>query len=227
MEPIVDTPRPAPRSAAWIAFRVLAVAGILSALLLVIGTAHLSREGVASMLSAVERDTTAVDTVALRTDLTRLKRRIEAKQPKGAYLVVSSSDNQFRLMKGADTLRAGLCSTGSYVHLTAGDGRNWLFATPRGTFRIQEKRVKPVWSKPDWAFIEAGQPVPPPGSAERFERGVLGEYALSIGNGYLIHGTPYQRLLGLPVSHGCVRLGKDDLEEVYKTLAVGSPVFLY
>lgn len=223
MEPIAEHTR----ATRPVLVRTLVAAAFLVTVLLLVGTAHVAREGVARLLASVERDTTAVDTTSLGTDLERLERRIEAKRPRGAYLVVSSTDNRFQLMKGADTLRAGLCSTGSYVHLTAGDGRNWLFATPRGMFRIQQKRVNPVWSKPDWAFIEEGLPVPPQGSAERFERGVLGEYALSIGNGYLIHGTPYQRLLGLPVSHGCVRLGKDDLEEVYRTLAVGSQVFLY
>ena len=35
------------------------------------------------------------------------------------------------------------------------------------------------------------------------------------------------RFLGMPVTHGCIRLGDDDLEAVFKTLQVGSQVFIY
>ena len=40
----------------------------------------------------------------------------------------------------------------------------------------------------------------------------LGDYALALGDGYLIHGTIYKRFLGMPVTHGCVRLNDEDLE---------------
>jgi lipoprotein-anchoring transpeptidase ErfK/SrfK len=32
---------------------------------------------------------------------------------------------------------------------------------------------------------------------------------------------------GNNVSHGCIRLGHDDLEAVFRTLEVGSPVIIY
>ena len=69
--------------------------------------------------------------------------------------------------------------------------------------------------------------MPLKGSPDRYEYGTLGDYALSLGKGYLIHGTLYQRFLGLPVTHGCIRLGDEDLAEVYKNLNVGSKVFIY
>jgi L,D-transpeptidase YbiS len=56
---------------------------------------------------------------------------------------------------------------------------------------------------------------------------VLGKYALSMGDGYLVHGTPYERLLGMPVSHGCIRLGASDLEAVHSALPIGAPVYIY
>lgn len=172
-------------------------------------------------------DSVGTDPALLARRAVELDRRLTAATPRGKYLVVSSSDNRFTLLQGTDTLRTGLCSTGSYVQLTARDGRTWLFVTPRGRHAIRDKRIRPVWAKPDWAFIEAGEPVPAQGAPERFESGVLGNYALSLGDGYLIHGTPYQRLLGMPVTHGCVRLGDEDLEVVFRSLSVGSTVFLY
>ncbi len=61
----------------------------------------------------------------------------------------------------------------------------------------------------------------------RYEYGVLGDYALAIGDGYMIHGTIYKRFLGMPVTHGCVRLNDEDLEVIYNTLNIGSKVYIF
>lgn len=198
----------------------LAASGILVALLLV--------PTVSTWGSTLrEQEIAEVDSEASAAELVRVTARLERLRPKGPYLVVSTTDNTFRLMAGTDTLRQGICSTGSYTQLESAEGRTWLFQTPRGRFRVLDRRVNPVWSKPDWAFIEAGLPVPPAGDPSRYERGVLGKYALSLGDGYLVHGTPYQRLLGQPVTHGCVRLGDLDLQAVYTAMHAGAPVFIY
>ncbi len=157
----------------------------------------------------------------------RLKTRLDKFTPNEPYLIINSTDNTFTVKKGSVVLRKGLCSTGSYVLLKSHDKKEWIFQTPRGLYPVLEKKESPVWSMPDWAFIEEGRPVPPPGAVERYEHGVLGDYALSLGRGYMIHGTLYQRFLGLPVSHGCIRLGDDDLEFVYKKMRIGSKVYIY
>jgi lipoprotein-anchoring transpeptidase ErfK/SrfK len=153
--------------------------------------------------------------------------RLNRKTPYQPYLVVNSGENRFYLYSRRKLVREGRCSTGSYIMLKAADERKWIFKTPRGVFRIQGKITSPVWKKPDWAFIEEGLPVPAPDSYLRYEFGVLGDYAMSLGHGYLIHGTLYQRLLGMPVTHGCIRLGDDDLKIVYQYLNIGSKVFIY
>jgi L,D-transpeptidase ErfK/SrfK len=163
----------------------------------------------------------------LRTRVHALERQFDALTPRKPYLIVDTANNRIFLMSGKKLIHEGICSTGSYVLLKAGDERQWVFKTPRGRFYVQQKEESPVWHKPDWAFIEDGLPVPPPGSPERNETGVLGDYALTLGDGYLIHGTLYKRLLGMPVTHGCVRLDDPDLEIVYKNLSVGSAVFMY
>lgn len=156
-----------------------------------------------------------------------LYRKLSWKTPHQSYLVVNSTKNEFFLYRGTKLIREGICSTGSYIMLQATDERKWIFKTPRGVFNIQGKITSPVWRKPDWAFIEEGLPVPPENSYLRYESGVLGDYAMSLGHGYLIHGTLYQRFLGLPVTHGCIRLGDDDLKAVYNALDNGSKVFIY
>jgi hypothetical protein len=144
-----------------------------------------------------------------------------------AYLIVNTTENKFSLNNKGKVVREGRCSTGSFILLDAGEERKWKFETPKGLFRIQGKAESPVWNKPDWAFIEEGLPVPPSNSHLRWEAGVLGDYALSIGDGYLIHGTLYKRLLGMPVTHGCVRMDDEDLEIVFNTLRIGSKVYIF
>jgi L,D-transpeptidase YbiS len=46
-------------------------------------------------------------------------------------------------------------------------------------------------------------------------------------DGYIIHGTIFQTLLGKRVTHGCIRLGDKDLEFAYQTVPVGARVFLF
>jgi len=156
----------------------------------------------------------------------KLNRQLSRLVPKSPYIVINTTKNEFYLYKNQTLMHQGKCSTGSYV-LLLDDNKHWMFKTPKGEFFIQGKTTAPIWKKPDWAFIEDGLPIPSPNAPARYEYGVLGDYALSLGHGYLIHGTLYQRFLGLPVTHGCIRLGDDDLEIVYQTLNLGSKVFIY
>ena len=157
----------------------------------------------------------------------RLETTYERYSTTQPFFIVNTTENKFTLYNRGNIVKQGNCSTGSYILLDAGDERKWMFETPKGLFRIQGKTVSPVWKKPDWAFVEEGLPIPPAFSHLRYERGVLGDYALSIGNGYLIHGTLYKRLLGMPVTHGCVRMDDPDLEAVFNTLGIGSKVFIF
>jgi len=75
--------------------------------------------------------------------------------------------------------------------------------------------------------LEEGLPVPSARSSKRIDQYTLGDYSLSLGDGYMIHGTLYQRRLGYGETHGCVRVGDADLEVIYKTLNKGSKVFIY
>jgi L,D-transpeptidase ErfK/SrfK len=163
----------------------------------------------------------------IQREIAVLDRKLAARKPGPCYLVINSASNEFSLYRGDKMIRKGKCSTGSYILLKNGEEQQWMFSTPKGEFRVQGKTVSPVWRKPDWAFVEEGLPVPPPYHPSRYEYGVLGDYALSLGHGYLIHGTLYQRFLGLPVTHGCIRMNDEDLEQVFTTLNVGSKVFIY
>lgn len=182
----------------------------------------------------IERDSVFLKEKKIQQKMNRLKTKVAALDrqltgflPRSAYIVVNTTKNRFYLYdRKGELIREGFCSSGSYTKLVS-DKRTWLFKTPRGRLTILSKTENPVWAKPDWAFIEEGLPVPKAGDPSRFERGVLGDYALRMADGYLLHGTLYQRLLGMPVTHGCIRLGDEDLEVVYRTLPVGAYVYIY
>ena len=166
-------------------------------------------------------------TSTIEKELADINKKLDAFKPKGYYLIVNTSGNDFTLMNGGEVKLKGQCSTGSYTVLQAGPNKQWIFATPRGQFRVRNKKEAPVWKKPDWAFVEEGKPVPSANHSSRYEYNVLGDYAMELGQGYMIHGTLYKRFLGLPVTHGCIRMGDDDLEKVYKSMPIGSKVYIY
>jgi L,D-transpeptidase YbiS len=157
----------------------------------------------------------------------KLIKQIKKFAPKGNYIVVDTAKNTLYLKKENEIIRQAVISTGSGNVLTEPGGkRTWVFDTPRGQFAVKYKIKEPTWIKPDWAFIEEGEDIPKKFS-ERAEEDVLGEYAMGFGNGYFIHGTLYTRLLGRNVTHGCIRLGDEDLEAINKASTVGTKIFIY
>jgi hypothetical protein len=69
--------------------------------------------------------------------------------------------------------------------------------------------------------------VPPFGTVNRQVSDELGRYKLDLGDAYLIHGTPHKDSIGEAVTRGCIRLGDDDLELLYRSVPVGTPVYIY
>jgi L,D-transpeptidase ErfK/SrfK len=199
---------------------VVFLPGILQNILLPISahrSGHLSEKEAAEMANSK---------AILESSIKKLDKQLEELIPNDCYMIINSTDNEFTLKKGNEIVRKGKCSTGSYLRLE-NDKHKWLFKTPKGQLTVKSKKTDPIWTKPDWAFIEEGLPVPSPNAPSRFEDGVLGDYALVLGDGYMIHGTLWQRYLGLSVTHGCVRLNDADLEVVYKSLNKGSKVYIY
>lgn len=157
----------------------------------------------------------------------RLERKLRQAQGRRLYVAVDSANNRLFLVRDGKVILDAVCSTGSGLVLKQVDAdREWVFDSPRGIYPIFRKARNPVWVKPDWAFLEDGQPVPTR-YGERVEHGALGEYGLYFGDGYLIHGTLYENLLGRHVTHGCIRLGRDDLRKVNDLVPLGTPVLVF
>ena len=69
--------------------------------------------------------------------------------------------------------------------------------------------------------------IPPMGTKNRRVAGALGKYRLDLGDGYLLHGTPYNKSIGRAVTHGCIRLRDADIEWLYRHVPVGTEVQIY
>ena len=164
----------------------------------------------------------------MKKDIQLLSNKYNVYTSGQSYIVVNTTDNRFYLYKNKKLIREGFCSTGKLTMLKTEKGdKVWVFKTPKGKRWIHGKITNPSWNRPDWSFIEEGLPVPKKDDPSRWESGVLGDYAMSMGDGYLIHGTIYKRFLGMPVTHGCIRLNDEDLEIVYNTLSIGSKVYIF
>lgn len=175
-----------------------------------------------------EAGSEGTDKESIETDILKLQKKLDSFTPNNAYMIVNTSDNHFFLYKGKQLIREGICSTGKNEKLVSEDRKyEHIFHTPYGVRKVLRKATNPVWTKPDWAFIEEGLPIPSPRDPSRIETGTLGAYKLEIGDGFMIHGTIYKRRMGMSVTHGCVRLLDDDLEAVYKTMEVGSKVYIF
>jgi len=100
--------------------------------------------------------------------------------------------------------------------------------TPTGSTTIVSRARDPVWYVPASVrqeYAAEGRPVVrqiPPGPDNP-----LGHYVLGLGiPGYLIHGTNKPAGVGMRISHGCVRLFPEDIEQLYSAVPLGLPVHI-
>ena len=101
--------------------------------------------------------------------------------------------------------------------------------TPTVATTIVAKEKDPVWIVPDTIqdamYEHEGKLLP-----DRVEPGPenpLGHYALHLGiPGYLIHGNNAPKSIGRFVSSGCIRMKNTDIETLFNTVKIGTPVHI-
>jgi lipoprotein-anchoring transpeptidase ErfK/SrfK len=69
--------------------------------------------------------------------------------------------------------------------------------------------------------------VPPLDTKQRQIRGELGAFRLILGNGFLLHGTPYDASIGTSATHGCIRLADADIAWLFENVPIGTKVYIY
>ena len=132
----------------------------------------------------------------------------QTKAPVGAQtakrvIVVSLEDRKLALMEDGQvkkvyTVAVGKPSTPS----------------PAGTFQIERRVKNPIYRHDGKTVL--------PGPGNPVGTRWMG---LSI-KGYGIHGTNEPKSIGKAASHGCIRMAKADLEEMYEMVAIGDTVEL-
>ena len=100
--------------------------------------------------------------------------------------------------------------------------------TPLGTTRVVNKRKNPIWYPPESVRREHeadGRPLPK--AVPAGPDNPLGEYAMRLGipgGAYLIHGTNRPAGVGMQVTHGCIRMYPEDIEQFFQIVPVNTAV---
>jgi L,D-transpeptidase YbiS len=140
---------------------------------------------------------------------------------------VSIRKQRLTLMSGRKRLAEYPVST-SRFGLGAKEGS---FRTPTGKFRIAEKIGEGM---PIGTVFKSRRPVKPTKKALREEdlvmtrilwlEGLQRRNANTHDRYIYIHGTNHEEKIGLPDSHGCVRMKNADLVELFERVTDGTPV---
>lgn len=104
-------------------------------------------------------------------------------------------------------------------------GRNdWN--TPLITTKVIKKMANPIWHPPKSIRDEhASEGDYLPDFVASGADNPLGLYALYLGaRAYLIHGTNKEFGIGMPVTHGCIRLYPEDIQYLYENVKIGTLV---
>ena len=154
-----------------------------------------------------------------------IKKRIDSDR---LYLVVSLAENKVYVKIGTKTLKSYVVSTGKGKKVLKGTGKSYNFLTPRGKRIIKAREKNPVWYKPNWVWLEQGLKLPADISIEdRAVKGELGKHRLKLGGGYSIHGTRSGVVKGKNVTHGCIRMGRQDIKALFAMVKKGTEVYIY
>jgi lipoprotein-anchoring transpeptidase ErfK/SrfK len=127
----------------------------------------------------------------------------EAQQAPRRVIVVSLEDRKLALVEDGQVKKVYAVAVGKPST-----------PSPVGTFSIERRVMNPVYHH-NGRTVEPG-PQNPVGTRWM---------GLSV-QGYGIHGTNEPKSIGKAASHGCIRMAKADLEELYGLVAVGDAVEL-
>lgn len=118
-------------------------------------------------------------------------------------------------------------STSVYTFPVSVGRMDWR--TPMGLTKVIRKDKDPAWYPPESIRAEHardGDPLPKM-IAGGIPENPLGRYALRLGKaGYLIHGTDERKSfgIGMRVTHGCLRMYPEDIEQFFNMVPVGTKV---
>ncbi len=89
--------------------------------------------------------------------------------------------------------------------------------TPIGSYKVINMQREPAWESPITGEII------PPGSDNPLAARWIG-FWMDGRNFIGFHGTPNKQSVGQTVSHGCIRMRNQDIQELYARVSIGTPV---
>jgi lipoprotein-anchoring transpeptidase ErfK/SrfK len=176
---------------------------------------------------------TAPAATALNTTLTYGGRTWRFETPRGVRTVLGKEkdpvwrppDWHFAEVALEHDLKLRTISRGQVIRLRDGT-RLKIEGDEVGIIAAGEKTFVPLVIE-DHIVFDNTLFVPPLDTKQRQVEGELGHYRLILGNGFLLHGTPYAGSIGASVTHGCVRLADDDIEWLHEKVPLGTKVYIY
>lgn len=141
----------------------------------------------------------------LGTDLSvKAPRREEHEDAPRHVLVISIPDRKLAVTEEGRVLKVYPVAVGAAVS-----------PSPTGTLRIVNKVIAPTYYHKG-KVVAAGKSNP------------LGDRWMGLSQkGYGIHGTNVPSSIGKAASHGCIRMGKQDVEELFNLASVGDLVEIH
>lgn len=120
-------------------------------------------------------------------------------------IVVSIPDRKLVLLDGTRVLRVYDVAVGKPST-----------PSPEGVFEVANRIPEPTWYGDKRGPVGPGKNNP------------LGSRWIGLSKkGYGIHGTNAPRSIGKAASHGCIRMAKHDVEELFELIGVGATVELH
>lgn len=108
--------------------------------------------------SKTEKLRTAAETKAAQIESLQKKAASIAQQTQdqpdtGQTIIVSTAENKLYVRNNGQTIFEAICSTGKGTTLAV-DGKTLVFDTPIGKLHVVSKEENPVWTPPDWHYVE-------------------------------------------------------------------------
>ena len=127
-------------------------------------------------------------------------------------VTVSRSERRTRLFIDGELRRS--------YQVAVGDPK---YPTPLGRFRVQTMQTDPAWNVPrsEWAGKLQGQTIP-----AGDPRNPLVARWIGFDGAVGFHGTKSVGSLGQAASHGCVRMSRRDVIDLYRQVEIGTPVLV-
>jgi len=142
--------------------------------------------------------------VAIAQAAAQDKSSVGAAAPHNRRIIISVPHRKLALVEGEQVLQVYPVAVGARVS-----------PSPTGEFRVVRRLSNPTYFHPGIVI--------PPG-----KNNPLGTRWIGLDRrGYGIHGTNQPRSIGKAASHGCIRMTKADLEQLFEEVRVGDVVEIH